>query len=184
MPIFYKSKSQNTTNVIVRNEFNKPILKHPHYLASGTSHSGKHCFFSHLSFLMTLLNEYLILFLCIFETQLTYNIMFILGVQHNDICIYYKMITTINLVNNHHHTLLQIFFLAMRLLRSTLLATFTHTIWKLTMWVDCLPQSPCYKSHPQELFILWLEVFHLLTLFTHFTHLPSLASGNRSTYIS
>ena len=53
--------------------------------------------------------------------------MFILGVQHNDICIYYKMITTINLVNSHHHTSLQIFFLAMRLLRFTLSCLWGHT---------------------------------------------------------
>ena len=41
-----------------------------------------------------------------------------------DICMYCEMITTINLVNIHHHVWLQIFVLVMKLLRSTLLATF------------------------------------------------------------
>lgn len=37
--------------------------------------------------------------------------MLVFGVQHIHIRIQYEMFTTINLVNNYHHTQLQFFFL-------------------------------------------------------------------------
>lgn len=44
----------------------------------------------------------------IIEIELTYNIVVVLGVQHNDICMYCEMIT-VGLVNIHHHTVKNIF---------------------------------------------------------------------------
>ena len=58
-----------------------------------------------------------IIYLKLFNWQIT---LLVLGVQHNEIWIYYEIITTISLVAIHHHTVPNFYFLWWEFLRFTL----------------------------------------------------------------
>ena len=102
--------------------------------------------FNHLKFLYRIVfyiglfigNKWFIYFLnlCSFiEIKLTFNIISVLVAQHNDLIYVYiaKWSTTVSLVNIHHHTQLQFFFLVVKTFQIYFLSSFQIYITVLTI---------------------------------------------------
>ena len=88
--------------------------------------------------------------------------------QWSNICVYYKMITTVSLVNIHHHTDLYLFLLVIRTFNIDCLSNFQMCSTVLLITVTMLYIAPPWFTY----FII--GSFYILTCFTHFVHPPCL----------
>ena len=91
--------------------------------------------------------------------------MLVLGVQHNDICVYCKKITKINLVNSHHHTV-RLFFSCDEAFKIYLLNTF-NTIKPFPL-IKCLAGFGILLSSARANPLAVLGVFMYVLIFIIF----------------
>ena len=81
--------------------------------------------------------------------------------------IYSEMITTVSLVNLHHQSQLQFFFLGMRTFKTYILSNFQINNTVLLTIVTIM-----YMTSPGRIYFITGR-FYLVTTFTNFVHLPS-----------